>query len=322
MKITIKYVSAAIIIVVSMLLTSCMQEVVGPVGKTSTKMQINLSNLQTGNHTPLADAMLKIKNSSNKTVKVTNANGDTLTIDEVKLVLLDMTKYTNWSDFLSKWQTTGQYGLMDTAIFYKMEREGKDAFEIYNTMFKSYTGTEYSYIGDYGFSLSGGTASATINLNPGLNYYYYAFRNSGKDTSLYTGDGNLDVIENVDNTIQIGKLDVSGSYSGTWGNTTGDTSGSMTLDIYQSANDSVKGVIVMRGFSCFDSLDVSGKIYSGSDYVSLYIARQGYSGSLSITPSGAVATGSWYIYPSCRSFYYGNVTLRRNSTTPNLGKAK
>jgi len=254
-----------------------------------------------------------------KVLKITGTNGDTLAVDEVKLILLDMTKYTEWEAFYAKWESTHQYGLLDTAIFYKMLREGQDYFDIYKTTFKSYTGNEYSYVGDYGFSLTDGKASATLNLNPGLNYYYYAFRSSGKDTSLYTGDGSLNVQENVENTIQLGKLNLTGSYSGTWTNPLGDTTGALTLDIYQADNDSVKGILVMNGFSCYDTLFVGGKV-SGTSSVSLYIATQGYSGSLYFYPERSPLVGGWYIYPNCRSFYYGNVTLKKNSSTPNLGK--
>ena len=321
MKINSKYAGIAVIILISLLLSSCMQETVGPVGKTSSTLQINLSNSLKGQNTPLADAMLHKSNALQKVSKIMSPNGDTLAIDAVNIVILDMSKYTSWNDFITKWESTGQYGLMDTAIFYQMQRAGKDNFEIYKTVFKSSTGTEYSYVGDYGFSLSSGKADATFYLNPGLNYYYYSFRSSAKDTSLYAGEGHLNVVENADNAIQIGKLDVSGSYSGTWTNGTGDTSGSMTLDIYQTANDSVKGILVMKGFSCYDTLYAGGKVTSPT-YFSLYIARQGYSGSLSLIPDGSAVSGSWYIYPYCRSFYYGNVSMQRTSTTPNLGKIK
>lgn len=321
MKINIKYAGTAVVILISLLLSSCMQEAVGPVGKTSATLQINLSNSLKGTNTPLADAMLNRSNSLDKLHKVTNANGDTLVIDEVKIVLLDMSKYSSWNDFISKWEATGQYGLMDTTIFYEMERAGKDYFDIYRTVFKSYTGTEYSYIGDYQYSLSSGKADATFYLNPGLNYYYYAFRSTAKDTTVYSGDGHLNVVENADNTIHIGKLDVTGSYSGTWSNSQGDTTGMMTLDIYQAENDSVKGILVMHGFSCYDTLYAGGKITS-PNYFSLYIAAQGYSGSLSLIPEGSSATGNWYISPSCRSFYSGSANLQRTSATPNLGKTK
>lgn len=321
MKINLRYAGTAVVVFISLLISSCMQEAVGPVGKTSATLQINLSNSLKGAHTPLADAMLHKGNSLDKLGKITNTNGDTLAIDEVKIVLLDMSKYSSWNDFISKWEATGQYGLMDTTIYYEMEREGKDFFDIYKTVFKSYTGTEYSYIGDYQYSLSSGKADATFYLNPGLNYYYYAFRSSAKDTTLSTGDGHLNVVENADNTIHIGKLDVTGSYSGTWSNGQGDTTGMMTLDVYQTANDSVKGILVMHGFSCYDTLYASGKVGS-TDYFSLYIAAQGYSGSLSLIPEGSTATGSWYIYPYCRSFYSGSANLQRTSSTPNLGKTK
>jgi hypothetical protein len=321
MKINIKFAGAAIIILASLLLSSCMQEAVGPVGKTSTTLQINFSGSLKGTNSPLADAMLNVNNSSKRAMKVVNANGDTLIIDEVKIVLLDMTKYTKWSDFLSSWKNTGQYGLMDTAIYYSMERAGKDYFDIYKTVFKSYTGTEYSYIGDYGLSLSNGKADATFYLNPGLNYYYYAFRSSGKDTSLYTNEGHINVQENVDNTIQLGKQDVTGSYSGTWANTAGDTTNSVTLNMYQTATDSVKGIMVFNGFSCFDTLTVTGKIGS-YNYLSISVESNEYSGYVYMNLDGYDLSGSWYIMPSCRSFYTGSISLQRTSTTPNLGKTK
>ena len=321
MKINMKYAGIAIIVLASLLLTSCMQETIGPVSKTTTKLQINVSNLQSGSNTPLADALLNRNHLSAKNLKIMGVNSDTLNIDEVKLVILDMSKYNDWDAFTQNWSSTGQYNLMDTAIFNKMYREGKDYFDIYRTVFKSYTGTEYSYVGDYGYSLNNGSAEATFYLNPGLNYYFYVFRSSAKDTTLYDGEGHLVVAENVENTIQVGKPNVTGSYSGTWSNSKGDTTGTMTLDIYQAANDSVKGILVMKGFSCYDTLYAGGKV-SGTDYVSLYIASNGYSGYLSLYPEGTSVSGNWSIYPYCRSFYYGNVSMKRISTTPNLGKVQ
>jgi hypothetical protein len=321
MKINIKYAGLAAVIILSLLLSSCMQETVGPVGKSSTSVQINLSGSLKGVNTPLADAMLNGSNASKRAAKVVNANADTLAIDEVQIILLDMTKYTKWNDFYSKWEATGQYSLIDTSIYGQMGRAGKDEFDIYRAALKSYTGTEYSYIGDYGFSLSGGKSEATFYLNPGLNYYMYAFRSSAKDSTFYLSEGHLTVQENVDNTIQIGKPDYTGSYTGAWTNTNGDTTGSVTLNIYQTATDSIKGTFVMGSFSCFDTLTVTGRI-GGYNYLNFNVQGGDYSGYVYMNQDGYDFSGSWYITPSCRSFYNGNMTLQRISTKPNLGKTK
>ncbi len=318
MKINMKYTGIAIIVLASILLTSCMQETIGPVSKTTTKLQINVPNSLSGSKTPLTQDLFNRNHIIAKTSKTMGVNSDTMNIDEVKVVILDMSKYNNWQTFLDNWETTGQYGLMDTLIFNKMYREGKDYFDIYRTVFKSYTGTEYSYVGDYGYALSGGSAEATFYLNPGLNYYYYAFRSSTKDTTLIDGQGHLVVVENAENTIQVGKPNVTGSYTGTWANPKGDTTGSMTLDIYQAADDTIKGILVMKGFTCYDTLYAGGIMQGTGSSVNLTIARSGYSGYLTLYPEGSSVTGSWSIYPLCRSFYYGNIKLNRVSTKPNL----
>lgn len=95
-----------------------------------------------------------------------------------------MTNYSNESTFINAWDAANQVSLIDTSLRSKLLREGVvDIFDIYDILYKSYTGSFYKYLGNYSFSVSGGKAGGEIYLNPGLNYFYFAFRSKGKSIS-------------------------------------------------------------------------------------------------------------------------------------------
>jgi hypothetical protein len=120
----------------------------------------------------------------------------TNTYDEVKLVMLDMTRFKSYEEFLNYWYNSGAgYQLLDTT---KLDPT-KDIWDNDVLLLKKYTGDAYEYIGDYSFTVSDSIAKGTVYVNPGLNYYFYAFRENGK-TGWF--DGNyITIVPDSVNTI-------------------------------------------------------------------------------------------------------------------------
>ncbi len=181
---------------------SCRNDISGPAQPTTAKIQLNLKNAdKAGIHTGYfwdKSGSLNLP----RQIKSTTAN-DTITapIDEVKLLILDMTNYSNESTFINAWDAANQVSLIDTSLRSKLLREGVvDIFDIYDILYKSYTGSFYKYLGNYSFSVSGGKAGGEIYLNPGLNYFYFAFRSKGK--SISDNDQSNVIVENQENTIK------------------------------------------------------------------------------------------------------------------------
>ena len=306
MKKITKYGKYVLLFLVSLLYASCSHDVVGPVSGTSGKLKIDLSNAQNGvKNTKLADMLLRKPDALAKTKNVLNVTD----IDEVKLLVLDMTKWSSWEEFLANWQNTNQYGLLDTAIENRMKEEGKDEWDIYSTVFKSYKGTAYSYSGDYGFLIDGGKANGTIYLNPGINYFFYTFRSLGRTLSV--GEETIDIKESEENLIQLGSKDATGAYSGLWNSNTGaDTvSGALSMTLTQSA-DSIKGTVSIGGSSCYSSFTISSGSISGSS-VYVYAVSGNYYMNMIGTLSGNNLAGSWSVYPTCGNVSNGTFTVTR-----------
>ena len=177
-------------LITGLLFMSCEQNIIGP-SKGTTSVVIKLNNSGTGQHHHLffENENTMSKGNLQKLMK-------TNTYDEVKLVVLDMTRFKSYEEFLNYWYNSGAgYQLLDTT---KLDPT-KDIWDNDVLLLKKYTGDAYEYIGDYSFTVSDSIAKGTVYVNPGLNYYFYAFRENGK-TGWF--DGNyITIVPDSVNTI-------------------------------------------------------------------------------------------------------------------------
>ena len=96
-------------------------------------------------------------------------------IDEVKILVLDLTRWENENEFLSAWEDANQTDSLVPPDF----NNGRDFYDNAVTLFQSYTGEFYRFAGEFNLAIEAGRARGTITANPGLNYFLVAFRETG-----------------------------------------------------------------------------------------------------------------------------------------------
>lgn len=102
--------------------------------------------------------------------------------DELKILCLDMTRFTTYQDFLHYWENTNQ-----ESFFNEMDFDStKDDWDNIVLAFKKYTGDAFEVVGEYTFGIKDNVAKGTVFLNPGLNFFLYALRSGGK-TEYFEG---------------------------------------------------------------------------------------------------------------------------------------
>ena len=197
MKIQNIYIVVLCLSLSSIFLTGCNPEVVNPSKSGQVYFNINLPSSSTGgSNIKNAWFLNKINQGLGKSVSPNTIKADTAVvpvIDEVKVLILDMTQWRDDTTFINAWENDSQYVFIDNNIIEKMLAENADYFDAWCTGFKSYPGTHYKYIGDYSFPINSGKAKGDVYLNPGLNYIFYAFRSNGKTV-------------NIGNTVSVGAL--------------------------------------------------------------------------------------------------------------------
>lgn len=176
------------------LLMSCEKSIVGP-SKNTTSVVFKINRSGIANHRNFF---------FEKNNHLTKANLQKLmktnTYDEVKLMMLDMTKFKTVQEFEDYWyrDSTGQQ-LFSTATWDTTQ----DIWDFYVSVFNKYTGAAYQYIGDYTFSITDSIARGTVYVNPGLNYYLYAFRQNGKTDYTTIGENFITIVPDSVNTITL-----------------------------------------------------------------------------------------------------------------------
>ena len=96
-------------------------------------------------------------------------------IDEVKILVLDMTQWESEAEFRQAWEAMNESALIDTTN----QDSTKDFLDNVVRMFQSYTGDKYRFAGEFTLEIDGSVARGTINAKPGLNYFFIALREQG-----------------------------------------------------------------------------------------------------------------------------------------------
>lgn len=176
------------------LFMSC-EKNISPISSGSTRMEISLSEIGTNKvHTILAQKFFSRCAGQNKRSRAS----DTIIIDEVKLVVLDLTQWKTWKLFQAAFAATGKETLFENTML----DTTKDYADIVELSFKAYAGNLFNFFGSYSIPLVSATTETTLYLNPGLNYIFYAFRSQGK--TIDYGDLSQVINEIEDNVISIG----------------------------------------------------------------------------------------------------------------------
>ena len=183
------------------LLMSCEQNVVGP-SKNTTSVVFKVDHSGKANHSNF----FFLKNNRLPKVKPKQLL-KTSTYDEVKLAMLDMTKFKDSTEFENYWNrdSAGQ-ALVNNVTF----DSTSDIFDIVVSILRGYSGAAFSFIGDYSLRISDSVAKGSVYVNPGLNYYFYAFRQNGRSDYNSLGAGYCMITPDSVNTIEL-----QGSGSGT-----------------------------------------------------------------------------------------------------------
>ena len=201
------------IVILGLFFSGCNPDLTNPVKGGRVSIVINTPS-SISDLSLIGDNLLskKLTHKLGKRVPSSIAKTDSVVIplvDEVKMLVLDMTQWANDTAFINAWSNSEQYGLIDTAMMSRMERDSLDIFDIENIGLRSYTGSYYKYAGEYSFSISNRIADGEIYLNPGLNYIFYTFRSNGKtyQSGLYGAFNEMFVMisETQDNTLTIGQ---------------------------------------------------------------------------------------------------------------------
>ena len=178
------------LISISLILFSCKDNSVDPKND-KTSIVFKITNTNSENHQGIFnDFISKISSQQNNGLLKTSG------FDEMRIICLDMTKWNNISDFFLYWNNGGR-DFIDQSLY----DSTKDRMDNYSVMIKKYPGDAFEYIGDYSFTVKDSIATGTIYLNPGLNYFMYAFRKNGC-TGVY-GETSAIIVKDSINNIEL-----------------------------------------------------------------------------------------------------------------------
>ena len=259
--------------------------------------------------------------NSNQAPKLSKA----ITIDEARVMVLDMTQWENIDSFFEAWYEAEQFSLLDTTLW----DDERDDWDNIIAIFKSYTGGFFQFAGDYNLALDEGVAKGTVTAQPGLNYFWLVLREAG----ITQWDWELSYIVKADtiNVLCFGcpdagpAVEIMSPADGstfetnviTVSGTIGDTSISIATLI---VNGSAQTIAVQGGF--FTNAAV---LSSGSNTIRVEATNETGTGSdqITVTYTGAAvalrATLIWdtddtdmdlhMFNPSGEECYFGNATV-------------
>jgi hypothetical protein len=199
----IKKIVFLVSIILGFIFISCENNVTDP-GKSGPMVRFSIEKSGHSNHgiSFLNGALTSNQLNPAKLLKTTG-------YDELRIICLDMTKYSSWNDFLTFWSSSSQNSLID----YTLWDSTKDVFDNFILILKKYPGNAYDYMGDYSFSIKDSIAKGTVYLNPGINDFIYALRLNGK-TIGNIGETQAVITKDSVNTIVLNSATGTGSLSG------------------------------------------------------------------------------------------------------------
>jgi len=194
-----KLASVLLVLFTSIFFFSCHNNITEPVkGKTGVQF-----TFQKGSHNFYGKGWWKT-NSLGETKKSISFDTKDLLVkpnvefDEVKILVIDMTQWYDIDEFMEAWESSEQYALFDTSLW-SYDRDDWDNMVL---TLKSYTGDFYQFVGELNLAIEDSVARGTINLNPGLNYFLYCFRENGN--TIHMNETVADIIEGEENVVKIG----------------------------------------------------------------------------------------------------------------------
>ncbi len=180
------------------------EKAVSPTMHSSARIQIDLSKAGSNKYrAKLVNDLFPRTITEEKFRTSLRAMNQAAGIDEVVLVVLDMTSYKDWNAFREALDASGQIAYFNNLV---MTDSTNDYADFVNLSFKGYSGKLFGYAGNYSVPVVSPTVTTTLTLNPGLNYVFYAFRSSGKTVDY--GDLSLIVNETEDNVVRVGTSNI------------------------------------------------------------------------------------------------------------------
>jgi len=198
----IKKVVFLVSIIMGFVVMSCEHNITDP-GKSGLGVRFSLG--KTGHSNPGLDLLNRaLKNHQLNPHQLLKTTG----FDELDLICLDMTRFSNIQDFFTYWDSSSKGGqLLDMSLW----DSTKDVWDNYVLLLKKYPGDAYDYMGDYSFSISDSTAKGTVYLNPGLNYFLYALRKGGK-SGTWPGETWAIISNDSSNTVNLNYTNLPPDY--------------------------------------------------------------------------------------------------------------
>jgi len=139
-------------------------------------IRIVLGDLQQSSHgTWFSELLPTGDGGANQTNLLKNSSTNRAAIDDVKILVLDMTQWEDEAEFREAWEAMNENTLLDTSNL----DSTKDLWDNAVRMFLSYTGDKYRFAGEFTLEIDGSVARGTINAKPGLNYFFIAMREQG-----------------------------------------------------------------------------------------------------------------------------------------------
>lgn len=176
------------------------EKTVSPTMHSSARIQIDLSKAGSNKYrAKLVNDLFPMSTVEGKYKTALRTAAHTSAIDEVMLVVLDMTAYKDWNAFREALNASGQITYFNDLA---MTDSSNDYADFVNMSFKGYSGKLFGYAGSCSVPVVSSTVATTLMLNPGLNYVFYAFRSGGKTVDY--GDLSLIVSETEDNVVRVG----------------------------------------------------------------------------------------------------------------------
>ncbi|RMI14525.1 MAG: hypothetical protein D6681_05130, partial [Calditrichaeota bacterium] len=93
-------------------------------------------------------------------------------IDEVNLLVLDMSHWENPEEFLNAWDGTNQTAFLDSSVL----QGERDFWENVVLYLRSYSGDFFNYVGDFELEVENGVARGVVRVDPGWHFFLIALR--------------------------------------------------------------------------------------------------------------------------------------------------
>ena len=204
MKINSKHIAwmLSLFIMASFLIFACSKSTTSPAHKpTTVRFAFDATGQPSGNTLirPIIKKQIEQLTPGNRAIgsHTTAGFNKPNRVDEAKVLVLDMTQWPTWEEFITAWDSTSQTAFWDTTLW----DSTKDFWDNWSVILHSYTGEFYHFAGEYDLTIRDSVATGIINVNPGLNYFLLCLRENGQ--TVFWEELTPIIMEGEENTLHL-----------------------------------------------------------------------------------------------------------------------